>query len=83
MGRKNGAYVVETLQDHLDSGEICTLFCGHNHSKTIGFDRLIEIFGADFKIVPSRDYLLSRFRCSRCGGRAVQIIIGSGDTPRW
>lgn len=83
MGRRNGAYVVETLQDHLDCGDTCTLFCAQTHSKTFGFDKLIEIFGADFHIRKNRDAFLRRFKCQRCGGRAVQIIIGSGAAPGW
>jgi hypothetical protein len=83
MGHRNGAYVVETLHDHLESGETCTLYCAKNHSKTIGFDKLIEIFGADFIISKNRNAFLRRFKCQKCGGRAVQVIIGTSKTPRW
>ncbi len=54
-----------------------------NHSKTFGFDKLIETFGPDFIISKNRNAFLRRFKCQKCGDRAVQVIIGTSRNPRW
>ncbi len=81
MAHRNGAFVVETLQDHLDTGDDCTLFCRCQRARKIPVTRLVEIFGADFRIVPNRDYFLSRFKCEKCGSRPVTVHFTPGNVP--
>ncbi len=84
MGHRNGAYVVETLQDHLEVEDHCTLFCRCHHSRQMPIERLIEIFGSDFNVRPHRDYFLGRFRCERCGARPMTVHFTPGNVPkRW
>lgn len=47
------------------------------HSQELDWDKLIEAFGPDCVIPSQRDYFLSRLSCSKCGGKAIGIIMNA------
>lgn len=45
------------------------------HSQELDWDKLIEVFGEDFVIPKERPRFLAALKCSKCGGRDVEIIM--------
>lgn len=82
MGRRNGAYVIETLREYLEARERITLFCSCGHSQTISLEKLIERFGPDFELVKNRDWFLRQFSCNKCGSKPRQMTIASENVPK-
>jgi len=46
-----------------------------NHSAELPWDPLIERFGPDFIITKDRARFLRAFRCSKCGGKNLGLIM--------
>lgn len=64
---------IDTIQDHIDGGYKVTAHCPNNHNVDLDLEDLAKRLGADFNL--SHDSLVPRLRCSRCGEKALGIIL--------
>ena len=48
---------------------------------TVDLAAMAERFGADFNIVQNRARFLAAFRCAKCGGKDLSLIMSPVDVP--
>lgn len=75
---------VDTLGKLRDGGYTITAYCLGRHcrrSARLDLDALIVRLGYDFVVVGDPPPLVAKLRCSACGGKDLQLGLGSPNVP--